>query len=230
MSQNGFAAELRSQIESEYDAAGYRLGWRLLYSPLAVFQSSRVAFIGLNPGGGHRPKNHAEFAMEKGSAYAEEAWGSFLPGHAPLQQQVLALFKLNGERPESVLAGNLVPFRSPSWDALPHKQRALAFGKRVRSDILAEVRPQIVIAMDGHVLSALRRILDVRATERIPVGWGSVCGERGEFSNGTLVGLPHLSRFQSSPGLKANQGFEDYSNSHPKRADARRGCVSRQLC
>jgi hypothetical protein len=207
MSRNGFTAELRTQIEHEYVAGGYTLGWRLLYSPVAVLQGSRVAFIGLNPGGSHRPKNHAEFAMEKGSAYAQESWGSFLPGRAPLQQQVLALFKLIGERPESVLAGNLVPFRSPRWDALPNKQRALAFGKRVWSEILAEARPQIVIAMDGHVLSALRRILDVRATERIPVGWGSVCGERGEFSNGTLVGLPHLSRFsiitrpESQPGL-----------------------------
>jgi hypothetical protein len=206
MSGNGFAGQLKSLIEDEYVAGGYRLGWRLLYSPLDVLRVSRVAFIGLNPGGSHRPENHAEFAMENGSAYAQEPWGSFRPGKAPLQQQVLALVRLISERPESVLAGNLVPFRSPSWDVLPDRRSALVFGKRIWSDILAEVRPQLVIAMGGNVFSALGDILDVRATERIEVGWGSVCGERGEFSNGTLVGLPHLSRFSIITRAESQSG------------------------
>ena len=44
--------------------------------------------------------------------------------------------------------------------------------------------------------------------ERISVGWGNICGERGAFEGGLLVGIPHLSRFsivtrsESQPGLK----------------------------
>jgi uracil-DNA glycosylase len=120
---------------------------------------------------------------------------------------VLALFERIGESPEAVLAGNLVPFRSPSWKALPDRERALAFGKALWRDIFAEVNPQLVIAMGREAFTALKDILVVRDTEPIPVDWGSVCGERGSFAGGTLVGIPHLSRFpiitrsESQPGL-----------------------------
>jgi hypothetical protein len=130
-----------------------------------------------------------------------------------LQRQVLALFKKIGERPEAVLAGNLVPFRSPSWKALPDRERALAFGKSIWKDILAEVHPQLVIGMGGVAFKALGAILGVRDTERIPVDWGSVCGKRGSFAGGTLIGIPHLSRFpiitraESQPGMRRLLSF-----------------------
>ena len=205
--KTAFAAQLKDRIERQYSADGYALGWRLLYSPVGVLEGAKVAFLGLNPGGNYRPTDHAEFAMERGSAYAVEHWGA-LPGESNLQRQVLALFEMIGERPEAVLAGNLVPFRSPTWDALPNKQRALAFGKGIWRDILAEVSPQLVIAMGREAFTAMRDILGARITERISVNWGTVCGERGDFATGTLVGIPHLSRFpimmrsESRPGVR----------------------------
>ena len=216
-----FAAQLRDRIERQYSASGYTLGWRLLYSPEVVLEGARVAFLGLNPGGNYRPTDHAEFAMERGSAYEVEHWGG-PPGTSKLQRQVLALFEWIGERPEAVLAGNLVPFRSPNWDALPDKQRALAFGKDIWADIFAQVSPQLVIAMGGEAITALTDILDVSVTDRIPVGWGSICGERGDFATGALVGIPHLSRFpimtrgESRAGLRRLfNGF--FSESVPNR-------------
>jgi hypothetical protein len=169
----------------------YQLGWRLLYSPENVLEAANVAFIGLNPGGDHRPPDHAEFAMDRGSAYALERW----PGPSKLQPQVLALFRKIGEAPEAVLAGNLVPFRSPSWGSLPNRERALAFGKEIWRDIFANVAPRLVICMGTEVAAALAEILDVRRTEHVSVGWGNVSGEWGKYAGGRFVRIPHLSRF-----------------------------------
>lgn len=207
MTKMEFAAALRDRIENQYRADGYELGWRLLYGPEVVLEGARVAFLGINPGCRNPSAYQAEFATEHGSAYALESWGT-PPGEDGFQRQVLALFEKVGERPEAVLAGNLVPFRSPNWQALPNKRRALAFGKDIWRDILASARPQLVICMGVDVLVALRDILEVRETERIPVGWGDYCGERGKFASGMLIRIPHLSRFpiitraESQPGLR----------------------------
>ncbi len=77
-----------------------------------------------------RRDDHAEFAMSSGSAWVVESWKGRSPGKAPLQRQVLFLFELLGEKPAAVLSGNLVPFRSPDWDALPGDRKAtVSFGK-----------------------------------------------------------------------------------------------------
>ena len=207
MSDNDFARALCARIEQRYQADQYKLGWRLLYSPEKVLEKARVAFIGLNPGGDFLPADHAVFAMEEGSAYARENWGS-PPGESRLQRQVLALFEMLGEPADAVLAGNLVPFRSPSWDALPKKENALTFGKSIWREILKKTQPPLVVTMGGQVTSELKNVLGVRKSDRVSVNWGNVCGERGSFINGVLVGIPHLSRFgvitrhESRPGLR----------------------------
>ncbi len=136
--------------------------------------------------------------MASGSAYEQEVWkDSPLPGEAPLQRQVRALFQLLGERAEDVLAGNLVPFRSPNWDALPRQERewAIEFGTDIWRDILQRARPEVVITMGNVTTKALTPLLGVRDAEPIPVNWGNVTGRRGTFPGGTYIGLPHLSRF-----------------------------------
>ncbi|MCZ6848822.1 MAG: hypothetical protein O7F75_08250 [Alphaproteobacteria bacterium] len=190
---------LRKRIESEYRARGYCLGWRLLYSPAKVLDGARVAFIGLNPGGSKPAPDHAEFAMASGSAYEREVWkDSTLPGEAPLQLQVRELFRLLGERAEDVLAGNLVPFRSPSWDALPRQKRewAIEFGTDIWGDLLKRSGPEVVITIGNVATKALIPVLDVRDMKRIPVNWGKVKGWRGQIPGGTHVGLPHLSWYR----------------------------------
>jgi hypothetical protein len=187
---------LRDRIQEAYVAGGYNLGWKLLYSPSDVLNGPRLAFVGLNPGGSVCPENDAELATVDGSAYVTEVWErASQPGQSKLQRQVRCLFDRLGEAPESVLAGNLVPFRSPSWEKLPMRDWALEFGKSLWRDILAETRPELVIAMGDVVFSVLREILGVEMTQRILVSWGSVSGEHGKFAHGTLVRLPRLSRF-----------------------------------
>lgn len=93
------------------------------------------------------------------------------------------------------MAGNLVPFRSPDWDDMHDKQAALAFGSRVWRDILARVKPEVVIAIGNDARGAVRALLNINKVEHVPLSWGSVAGERGRFSGGVFVGLPHLSRY-----------------------------------
>ncbi len=208
MAQSLLEGQLTARIEQECQAGGYSLGWRLLYSPAAVLQGARVAFIGLNPGGAFKPVDHATFAMKQGSAYELEDWGQ-PPGTSVLQRQVLTLFSILGESSDGVLAGNLVPFRSPSWKELPGRARALQFGKAIWGDILSRARPKWVITMGNVAADAMRELLGVANARKIPVNWGHVSAQCGEGNDGvSFVGLPHLSRYtimsriESAPVLR----------------------------
>ncbi len=187
---------LQAQIEAAYAASGNALGWRLLMSPAAVLEGADVAFIGLNPGGSVRPAEHAEFAPEGGSAYACESWAGHAPGRSPLQREVLLLFERIGVQPETVLAGNLVPFRSPGWGTLANRKDALRFGRNLWREILANAGCKLVITMGAAVTDSFKPMLDCRQLAAYPLGWGKVKGVRGEFRDGTLIGLPHLSRYR----------------------------------
>jgi len=199
---------LSKQIERAYQASGNQLGWRLLASPAHVLDGSEVAFLGLNPGGRTRPPEHAEFAMPSGSAYVVEQWAGNPAGCSPLQRQVRALFEGIAIEPEDVLAGNLVPFRSPDWASLKNRDESLKFGVELWRRLLTHAQPKLVIGMGREVTAAMSALLNTRRETRIPVGWGAVTGTRAEFANGTLVGLPHLSRFgimmrrESQPGIR----------------------------
>jgi hypothetical protein len=191
-----YSSTLKTQIEAAYRRSGNDLGWRLLYSPASVLDGAQIAFIGLNPGGSVRPVDHSEFSMASGSAYVVEKWGNGNePGQSPLQKQVRALFHRLEVEPDQVLAGNLVPFRSPSWDRLENQHNALQFGENIWNEIFQRVRPKLVIGLGGETFSALSRILSVYNVQSIPVGWGNVSGTRALFKGGSLVGLPHLFRF-----------------------------------
>lgn len=188
--------EIITRISTEYSAGGYGLGWRLLMGPAQTLQSARIAFLGLNPGGSNVDTAHGEFSVEAGSAYVVESWGDHPPGESPLQQQARALFAMLSVEPVDVLAGNLIPFRSQSFRTLPNRNRAMAFGKSLWREILNSIEPEIVITMSADVTKVVANLLDAESPHRIPVGWGSVTGMRSNFEMGTLIGLPHLSRYR----------------------------------
>lgn len=206
------ARQLEREIRLEYEARCARypdddhLGWRLLYSPEHVLTKARLAFLGLNPGGSFVNPAHGVFSMASGSAYDRnvEAWGT----SSVLQDQVVALFQRLGVQPDEVLAGNLVPFRSPSEDSLRDSAGAISFGRSIWSKILAAARPSIVISMGGTANRAISQLLGAHSIRSHNVGWGSYSASRGKFSGGTWIGLPHLSRFSimkrkaSQPALK----------------------------
>ena len=140
--------------------------------------------------------------MKRGSAYAQESWAGYAPGESPLQRQVLLLFKNLGVRPEDVLAGNLVPFRSPDWSRLSNSTQALSFGRALWGDILQRARPKLVVSMGQVTNEAVVGLLGVRRLTFVPVNWGNVTASEASFDGGKFVGLPHLSRFGivSRPG------------------------------
>jgi hypothetical protein len=188
----------QSAIESEYQRRlrlypDQALEWRLLYSPRRVLSGARVAFIGLNPGGRFVDPTHGKFSCEAGSAYRRsvENWG---PSSA-LQDQVIALFNRLGVVPEDVLAGNLVPFRSPSENSLAGAAEATAFGKNLWKEILGKVSPSIIVTMGVPANREVANLLRVREVKAIAIGWGNLTASRARFAGGTWIGLPHLSRF-----------------------------------
>lgn len=192
-------AEIENTIQRAYEVrlqqnpSGRPLGWRLLYSPRSVLEGARVAFIGLNPGGSTVDPEHGVFSSERGSAYQREVenWGA----SSQLQDQVLELFRRLNVSPEEVLAGNLVPFRSPSEATLEDAPGAIAFGKTLWAEILTTARPSVVVSMGGTANREVAQLLGVKDVKSYPVGWGKYTASRGRFSDGTWIGLPHLSRF-----------------------------------
>ncbi|UWR10903.1 uracil-DNA glycosylase family protein [Sulfitobacter mediterraneus] len=192
------AERWEAAIEHEYQARlqnypGQELEWRLLYSPRRVLAGARVAFIGLNPGGRFVDPTHGKFSSEAGSAYRREVedWGP----SSGLQDQVMALFDRLDIVPEDVLAGNLVPFRSPSEDSLLGAAEAISFGRALWADILDKVKPTLVVSMGGTANREIKQLLNVRNLASHPIGWGNYTASRGVFEGGTWIGLPHLSRF-----------------------------------
>lgn len=198
-----------SEIEAAYQASGNRLGWRFLYSPSSVLKSAEVAFLGLNPGGDHEPSDHARFAPESGSAYVTESWVGFPTGQSPLQRQVRGLFHALGVEPSTVLSGNLIPFRSQSFDRLIDPQGALRFGRSLWERVLSAARPSLLITMGADVTKHLASVVRAKPEAECRVGWGSLSGQRWSFPGGVMVSLPHLSRFRivdrpaSEDGLSA---------------------------
>ena len=103
-----------------------RHGWSFMYTPEARLRTAKVIVVGMNPGG-REVTGAGQWAPEAGNAYVDDkTWGSDgeLNG---LQRQVVAMFKGFDVDPlTDVIAAQLVPFRSPSWDDLPNREEALS--------------------------------------------------------------------------------------------------------
>jgi hypothetical protein len=190
-----FASRLEGRINEASDRLGCGLGWRLFYSPLSVLEGASVAFIGLNPGGRFEPSDHPRLASDDGSAYVTEIWHGQAPGQDKLQLQVRALFDRLGVRPDQVLAGNLVPFRSPAWRDLPSPKDAEHFGEEIWREIFARAKPRLIICNSQLSFKTLLKVFDASAPQSAPAGWGNITVERAITENEHLVRFPHFSRF-----------------------------------
>ena len=186
---------IQSKIESAYLDGGYSLSWSFLSSPLANLNSSKVALLGLNPGGGSIGHYHPSFSCEDGSAYVIESWGGRPAGTSKLQQQVRKLFAALALEPSSVLSGNIVPFRSPNWAALSNRTEALLFGKSIWRELFSHWTPELVVCLGEDSARTVRNILGIQNLERILVGWGNCTLSIGQTETCRVIGLPHLSRF-----------------------------------
>lgn len=185
--------QVSRRIEAMYVAKGYDLGWRLLAGPWSTLEAAKTALITMNPGG--KIPEAPLVSVEEGSAYVVETWGAAERGQSQLQVQIQKLFKLVGADPVGVLSGYFVPFRSPGWSDLDHKEEALAFGTELWRDLLGDHRPQLTLTLGRPIYERMRNLLAAKEVLAGPAGWGAVQLRASQYQGGVLIGLPHLSRF-----------------------------------
>jgi hypothetical protein len=190
-------------IEAEYRRLGHTLGWRFLTCPEGNISTASVALVTQNPGGAEfeAPK----WSVEEGSAYEVERWRNkhYLPRCAPgqqnLQQQVKRMFQIMGVKPDKVLSGYFVPFRSQGWETLPKdkKPASIRFGIDLWRKVLAQTPVQTVIALGkNHCGTYMIDILGAKYHASYSAAWGEQTIDKYLFgSDQRLVVLPHLSRF-----------------------------------
>ena len=184
-----------AEVEKECRRLGYPYGWRFITCPQSNADRAKLLLVTLNPAG--RAKHGPAWSQEAGSAYRVEAWNGLPAGTAPLQVQVQRLLAFLRLRDEEVFSAHYVPFRSPSWAELEHKQEAEVFARTLWGWIQPKLRFDHIVCIGkerpGKAISAL---FNAKLETSLPVGWGSITADRYRLPDGRqLVALPHLSRF-----------------------------------
>lgn len=166
------------QIRRTYSKLGHTLGWRFLYSPARTFNpKTRIVFIGLNPGG--RRFGPAEPSVEEGNAYRVQPWGHGERLNS-LQKQVCAFYSMLlkavpggdvAKLMDTTLSANFIPFRSASWARLRRRSESVQFARRLWTDILAFVRPDILVTMGSEVRHQIDSLLATRASVTRPASY-----------------------------------------------------------
>jgi hypothetical protein len=181
-------------VEAEYQRLGHRLGWRFLTCPEHNIETATLALITINPGGGKFVS--PLWSVENGSAYVIERWYCLPPGGHKLQRQVRRMFEIMSVKPEEVLSGYLVPFRSPSWAALEKKTDSIQFGVDVWRKIFRRTNAKTIIAFGKGIARCMTDILKATLLTEHCAEWGNQTIDVYQFgTDGRLILLPHLSRF-----------------------------------
>jgi hypothetical protein len=206
-----FAAEI---IDAEYSRRGYTLGWRLFTCPARNVETAELALITLNPAG-NKDEPERRWSVEAGSAYVTESWKNFPPGEERLQRQVKRMFEIADQKPESVLSGYLVPFRSPAWSELANREAAREFGKNLWRAILMQTNLKIIVVFGKDIGGDVAQLLNARGDCRFMSGWGNQSIDAYRFAEtGRLIVLPHLSRFALFGRPQSEQAFRQAVNYH----------------
>jgi len=183
-----------TSIEAEYQRLGHTLGWRFLTCPEGNIGTASVALVTINPGGAsfEAPR----WSVEEGSAYAIERWKGCAPGQETLQRQVIRMFQIMDVKPDKVLSGYLVPFRSQDWSKLPKKSDSIGFGIGLWREVFERVIAETVLAFGKDIAPHMIDLLGASFHANHPAAWGEQTIDEYLFgSNRRLVILPHLSRF-----------------------------------
>jgi hypothetical protein len=181
-------------IEAECQRLGHTLGWRFLTCPEGNIGTASVVLVTTNPGGANFEA--PRWSVEEGSAYEIERWKGCAPGQETLQRQVRRMFQVIGVKPDKVLSGYFVPFRSQDWDKLPQKSNSIDFGIGLWRKIFEQISVQTVFAFGKGITPYMADILGARFHASYLAAWGEQTIDKYLFgSDQRLVVLPHLSRF-----------------------------------
>ncbi len=106
------------------------------------------------------------------------------------------MFRWLGEDIDKTPTGYFVPFRSPSWDALPKQDEALDFARHLWKPILDALRPKLILCIGiDQAFSGASEMTGAVAGKSLPIGWGNYSARTATSQSTMIVGLPHLSRF-----------------------------------
>jgi hypothetical protein len=194
-------------IQRECSRLGHRLGWRFLTCPRENVEGSEAALVTINPGGGSYEE--PSWSVETGSAYVIESWNGNKPGDSSLQRQVRRMLEVACLRPEAVLSGYLVPFRSRKWTELNNKKESIKFGIELWREVFRRARwIKVVLAFGKQTAPHLSSILRAELRQVFCAAWGNQTVDLYSFgTSGRLVVLPHLSRYALFNRSKSEEAF-----------------------
>lgn len=180
------------RLEEAERRLGYSDGFKLLFCPWDRLSHADTVFLSLNPGNDPSGEHMRVASDERGNSYLVERAAQ----HSPIAEQYRRLCALIGKDPETVLAGALMPFRTPSWIESrdnPNISIAASFWRSVVTD--GPIRE--VFCIGKTVESAMTLLTGASQVSERPAGWGAIRIRRHETTDGLrLYGLPHLSRFK----------------------------------
>lgn len=196
MSSREFSA---SDIDQAYADLGHEYGWSFMATPAERLRSARVAIVGLNPGGGGPGDtyHYGHFWDSVGeNAYFDEKWGPD-DTDSPLQVQVKEWHRLLELEPNDPLCIQFVPFRSPSWNSLPEKEKSLEFSRSLWKWVL-EVSPATLFVTMGKLPAVyLADFMEARHFAQLPTGWGrQLIDVYDAPSRRQIIAMPHPSRYR----------------------------------
>ena len=188
----------RTVIDAEYQRLDYRKGWSFLGTADLTLRTAAVAFVGLNPGGGGAKDRYEYQGLWDfpGNAYIDEKWGADGKQTA-IQGQIKAWHDLLGLKPSESLCAHFVPFRSPTWNSLEHKNEALAFATKLWRWVFDISPATLFITMGKLQAGYLAGALGAKHVAQLPTGWGKQVIDVWDSPSGRrLVGMPHPSRYK----------------------------------
>ncbi|MCK5284059.1 MAG: hypothetical protein KAJ86_00585 [Alphaproteobacteria bacterium] len=176
----------------------------VMYSSVKTLQPSSIYLLGHNPGGSPDDiKDTVRASLNNlpsynDNSYIDEIWTTGKKGDAPLQRRVVWLLKQLISDPSHVPSTNLIFARSVDVERSSYKDysdRCWA----VHEKILEIVKPKLLLVFGNSHPSPytyLRDKFPVMLEESYRSGHGNwLCRSFKVDSKFTVVGLPHLSRY-----------------------------------
>lgn len=186
--------KLEHKIKKFESLYNFNNGYELLCCPWSTLDSSKIAFISLNPG---KPPNIKQLKMisnESGNSYEIDRYMT----KSPITEQYLKLCNFLKKKPKEILTGMACPFRGNRWDNFNIKQKiaGLEIGHYFWSKVLNK-NISLIIVLSNEATKLIVNLKNAELDEEINSGWGNYKVRRYRNNkNVTIIQLPHLSTFK----------------------------------
>lgn len=179
----------------------------ILYSSHETIQQGSIYLMGLNPGGIDGPvlaKNIETLLTRTTNAFLDEAWengsATYEAGKAPLQERISWLLENLGCDPRNVIATNLIFVQSRDANGISYSLADHCWP--VHKALLSIVKPKLILAFGNSGFSPYGYIHQLYGGEQFYEDSGHGDWSLKSFVTDieghivSVVGLPHLSRYQ----------------------------------